>query len=252
MSEDNQNTNQDNALSATIAELTGMLASAGTASATYTPPPRYRQVGGKWEIYDGPGLIDSNGNLLDRDGQPYFYNTDTDPGALYASLSPGKRAEVLQTLNDRGFYRSGKPGDFASDLNALALGMEYANIFGISIDRAVNEIRANIPQQGGGGGAGATRYRVSNPDDVKGVARQVSRDTIGREFTPEELDRFASSFRQQELQYQQAARNATVAVENPSAQTAAESFAQQIAPTEANAYKYLGYVNKFFNSVGGL
>jgi hypothetical protein len=36
------------------------------------------------------------------------------------------------------------------------------------------------------------------------------------------------------------------------ADIAAQQFSQELAPTEANAYKYLGYVDKFFNSIGGL
>lgn len=241
----------NNSMWAGLANIANQITSAAsTGNANYQPPTRYRQVNGKWEIYDGPGLVDTTGNLLTRDGQPFYYNNDYDPGTVYAGLTPGKRAEVLQTLNDKGFYRSGKPGDFASDLNAISTALEYANIYGISFDRAINEIGANIPSQGGGGGAGAVRYRVSNPDEVKMVARQVSQDTLGREFTQDELDRFAASFRQQELGYQQSAVGGGVVTESPSAQMAAQTFAQQVAPTEANAYKYLGYVNKFFNKAG--
>lgn len=251
--ENNQQQNSGGSVWGGLANLANQIAAAGAAqTAQYQPPARYRQVNGKWEIYDGPGVIDTQGNLLTKDGQTFYYNSDYDAGSFYASLTPGTRAQILGTLNDKGFYRSGKPGDFASDVNAIGLAMEYANIYGISIDRAINEISANIPSQGGGGGSGAAvRFRVSNPDEIKLVAKQVSQDTLGREFTPAELDKFAATFRQQELGYQQAAAGgATVVTEPPSAQVSAQSFAQQVAPTEANAYKYLGYVNKFFQAVG--
>lgn len=241
----------DNGVWSGLANIATQLATAGAQqTAAYQPPARYRQVNGKWEIYDGPGLVDTKGNLLTRDGQPFYYNNDYDPGAVYAGLTPGTRAEKLQILYDKGFYRSGKPGDFASDVNALGLAMEYANMYGISIDRAFTEIAANIPSQGGGGGGAAVRYRVSNPDDVKAVARKVSQDTLGREFTENELNKFVATFRSQEIGAQQAARSSSVVTDSPSAQTSAETFAQQVAPTEANAYKYLGYVNKLFNAVG--
>lgn len=235
-----------------LANIASQLATAGSQQqAAYQPPARYRQVNGKWEIYDGPGLVDTKGNVLTRDGQPFYYNNDYDPGAVYAGMTPGTRAEKLQILYDKGFYRSGKPGDFASDVNALRMAMEYANIYGISIDRAFNEIASNIPSQGGGSGGGAAvRFRVSNPDDVKAVARKVSQDTLGREFTETELNKFVATFRQQEIGAQQAARTSTVVTDSPTADTSAASFAQQIAPTEANAYKYLGYVNKLFSAAG--
>lgn len=226
-------------------------AGGGVPQDQYKPPARTTVIDGQTVQYTGPGIVDSKGNLI----QESYYDPDVDAGNLYASLSPDSLARLTDTLFRKGFYRSGEPGDFISDKNAIANLYDYANIYGRDITWAVNNLRASVPDSAAmsrvGSGA-ARRYRKSSPDDLRIVANRVAQDTLGRELTADEQQRFIAAYQGQEIAAQRAAYSSSTFTEAPSADVAAQQFAQQAAPTEANAYKYLGYVNKLFNAVGGI
>jgi hypothetical protein len=91
---------------------------------------------------------------------------------------------------------------------------------------------------------------VSPKATISDTANRVALETLGREFTEQELERFVSSYNEAELAYQQQEEGVTEYA--PQMNAAAEEFAQQSAPKEADAYAYLGQVNTFINSLGAL
>lgn len=250
-------TGQDNGgqygelIGSAISRILGLGGSSGVPQDQYKPPARTAIIDGQTVQYTGPGIVDSKGNLI----QESYYDPDVDAGNLYASLSPDSLARLTDTLFRKGFYRSGEPGDFISDKNAIANLYDYANIYGRDITWAVNNLRASVPDSAAMSRVGsgvARRYRKSSPDDLRIVANRVAQDTLGRELTADEQQRFIAAYQGQEVAAQRAAYSSSTFTEAPSADVAAQQFAQQAAPTEANAYKYLGYVNKLFNAVGGI
>jgi hypothetical protein len=216
----------------------------------YKPPPRQVIVDGKWQTYTGAGIVDARGNLVSEN----FYDLSVDAGAFYQSFSPAKLATVTDTLFRKGFYRSGQPGDPISDINAIANLLDYSNIFGRDYNWSLVNLEYTVKDQQtvGRGGDGSRTYRVSSADDLKLVAKRISAETLGRELSDAEADYFAKAYQQQELQFQKSAAGGGTVVEPAAPDVEAQKFAQAVAPTEANAYKYLGYVNKLFSSVGSV
>lgn len=219
----------------------------GSAKQTYNPPPRYYSPGGSSfpaVKYDGPNLLDSAGNE-----QPVYDTSDEYAKYVYGTLSPSSRQLAFSVLKDKGFYGGGKIGDFSSDINAIQGWLDYSNTVGYTSDRALKHMLSSLPSSKSATGNYRPRINVSSPDDLKVVAKKVSMDTLGRAFTEAEADKFVKAYQAQEIGYQQSSGGG-VSVQIPSADVAAEKFAQESAPTEAQGYKYLGYVNQFFDAIG--
>jgi hypothetical protein len=125
-----------------------------------------------------------------------------------------------------------------------------SNLAGVTRERYIQQLLRDRPDVGGRGGA-PRRYRVTNPEDLKAVFKRVSQETIGRDFTDDEAMRAVQTYQQQEVAAQQAAYGGGTATQVMGADVFAQQFAQQIAPTEANGYKFLGYMNRIFNAAGG-
>lgn len=223
-----------------------------SATSSFGFPGRAVQQGSHGsKMYYGPGLVGTNRQILidPNTGQPSTYNPKVDAPAVYAQMSPANRAVVLQILYQKGLHPS-TPGKFDADVSAFQNLLEYASAGGVTMERALNELQQNVPDynkssRGGGGGVTA---RVTSPEDLKAVAKQVAQNTLGRSFTDAEANQFVAAYQSQEKAYQNTVGG--VAVQAPAADVAAESFAKQVAPTEANGYKYLGYMNKLFSAIG--
>ena len=215
----------------------------------YAPPPRYaKDANGRWYVYEGAGLVTLDGKISE-----VYYDINDDPGKFYAAMTPAERIEVLSKLNDSGFYTAGNIGNYASDLNAISAWLEYSNNAGLDREAALNQIvstGATMPKTRSGGTP--RTYKTSNTDDLKVMAKKISQDTLGRMMSDEELSRFVASYQQSEIDYQKSRYAGATTEDMQPADIAAQEFSQELAPTEANAYKYLGYVDKFFNSIGGL
>jgi hypothetical protein len=215
----------------------------------YLPPPRYaKDPTGKWFVYEGAGLVTLDGKISE-----VYYDINDDPGRFYAGMTPAERLEVLGKLSDSGFYTAGDIGNYASDLNAISAWLEYSNNAGLDREAALNQIVSNgaiMPKKRTGGTPRV--YRTSNTDDLKVMAKKISQDTLGRSMTDEELSRFAATYQQSEIDYQKSIYAGRTTEEMQQSDIAAQEFSQELAPTEANAYKYLGYADKFFNAIGAL
>lgn len=175
------------------------------------------------------GVVDSSGRLL-----PY-YDPYADGDRIFYQQNPQKLNQLVMDLQSVGFNVGSQP----QLISALTELIKQSNAVGYTWDVTLQMMKDNLPFKVSRGGGGV---RVSNIDDLKAIGRQVARQVIGREFTAEESNAFALAY--QGLQRSQGAGA-------PSADVYAEKFAQEKAPEEATAYKYLDYVNQLIAAVGG-
>ena len=202
-------------------------------------------------MYTGPGLVDSDGQVLtrkDEDGNevPYLYNPMQDGYNAYVTASPQERELVADTLRDAG-YTIENVEDY---IVGYAMLFERANLAGLSFDRVWREFKMYAPKVQKK--VSRPTYRVTSSDDIKAVAKSVAYQTLGRAFTDEEADQFVKTYQQLEVSTQQAAAGGGVVEATPDIGVAAEQFAQKAAPSEADAYRYLGHANAFFKSLGAI
>jgi hypothetical protein len=217
---------------------------AAAETITYKPGERLIVVNGKWQVYKGPGLVDANGKIVTES----YYNLTNEPGRLWASYNPRERAAKMEQLVSAGFLSTAGLDDYSSQINGIAQWLQASNYLGLEKENTLASFLAGGPQISRGGG-GSPNYVVSNPDELKLIAKKVSQETIGRELNDEDIDRFVKAYQAQELQAQ---KGSGVTTRVAGADVVAQEFAQESAPTEAAAYEYLGYVNKFVDAIGSL
>lgn len=215
----------------------------GADVVTYSPGERLIVVNGKWQVYKGPGLVDANGKVVTES----YYNLTAEPGRLWASYNPRERAEKMEQLVAAGFLSTAGLDDYSSQINGIAQWLQASNYLGLEKENTLATLIAGGPKISRGGGS--PKYVVSNPDELKLIAKKVSQETLGRELNDEDIDRFVKAYQAQELQAQ---RGSGVTTRMAGADVVAQEFAQESAPTEAAAYEYLGYVNKFVDAIGSL
>lgn len=212
-------------------------------SSPYQPPPRKVIVDGQVNNeYTGTGLVNKNNQFefYDESGAPGNYNLRNDPLQLYLSL-PQEQLDGLLGLMENAGYRVNTRGQQLAAIEEL---MEASNVIGRTYDVTLRELGMKAPAMA----QSAPRYRVSAPGDILSVGNEVAKRTLGRAFTDEEGQRFVNSYQQAELGFQQAGSGVVTAP--PGADVAAQQFAEQAAPTEAQAYKYLGAVDMLMRNVG--
>ena len=236
----------------TAMEDLGALKGQETASdvVTYTPGERLIVEKGKWKIYDGPGLVNARGQVEKIQGSPFTYDLENEPGRLWASYNPRERAEKMEQLVSAGFLSKSGLDDYSSQLNGIAQWLQASNYLGLEKENTLSTLIAGGPKINRSGGGGSTpSYVISNPDELKLIAKKVSQETLGRELNDEDVDRFVKAYQAQELQAQKASG---VVTRVAGSDVAAQEFAEATAPTEAKAYQYLGYINKFVDAIGSL
>jgi hypothetical protein len=197
--------------------------------------------------YTGPGLVGFSNNVEEDNYQV----TDGLIRDVYSSLMGDSRANTLAILKQKGFYGNRPIGVPENDLEAIQQWLEESNLAGVTKERYLQEMLKNRPDYGGTGGGAPRRYRVSNPDDLKAVFKRVAQETIGRDFSDDEAMRAVQSYQQQEIAAQNALYAGGTATEVMGADVFAQQFAQQVAPTEANGYKFLDSINMIFRATGG-
>ena len=251
MSEKND-TGTDSELAAAIrSELSNYLTSAPADQQTIWPARFITGAspgggGGQTRNYTGSGLVGPRNTI--EQGQ--YDITDGLVRDVYSSLQGDARQNTFDILEAKGFYGSaGRSGDPDDDLRAITQWLDESNLAGYTKERYLFELMKNPDRVRKTGGA--RRYQVSNPEDLKAVFKRVAQDTIGRSFTDQEAAQAVQSYQQQELAAQRAAYGGGTVTQVMGADVFAEQFAQQIAPTEANGYKFLGFMDSIFRSIGG-
>ena len=194
--------------------------------------------------YRGPDLVGFSNNTE----EPQYNITEGLVRDVYSSLL-SNRQSTLEQLKEFGFYGNRNVGDPDADLRAIEQWLDESNLAGVTRERYLVELAKTGRRERSAGAP--RRYRVSNPDDLKAVFKRVAQETIGRGFSDEEASQAVQAYQQREIQAQQAMYSGGTMVEQPAADVFAQQFAQQVAPTEANGYKFLGYMNQLFQAAGG-
>lgn len=210
----------------------------------FRPGTRYIVEDGRRVAYNGPGIVSRDGRLL-REG----YYSESDVYSQY-SVSPAARQTLLKKLIAAGFLEKNSLGNFNSEINAIGEWLNFANTLGVEAGWALDQRLSEGPMIGRGGGGAAVTLRRSNTQDLATIVKSVSQDTLGRQISDAEAQQFAAMYQQQEIGYQQRAMRGGTVEEPMSLETSAKAFAQNVAPGEAAAYEYLGYMNKLFNMIG--
>ena len=210
----------------------------------YNPPTRELVVDGQRQPYDGPGVVNRRGELelFDDANNPRFYYPRDEAVQLYYSLPSEQKMMVLDIMERKGY----QTGTAARDINAFEDLLITANRLGRTWDVTLRELDQIAPDVADR----APRYRVSSRADIAEIANHVAQRTIGRSFREDEVQKFVAAYQGQEVGFQQRMSGAGVVEEIPSVDVAAEQFAEQIAPTEANAYKFLGAIDMLRGSIG--
>lgn len=241
MTNGNDNQNQDDFFSRIEQRRKEQLEAEAERAAAGRPTRVIVGPSGRFQEYNGPGLVTEDGRIL-RDtetGQIITqYNLDADPEQYYRSISPAARNTLMAKLYKAGFFSVGKPGDFRDELNALKNAMYASNLFGLELNHVANARLAQMPVQPGTG----VRRRVTATEDLKTIARQVSRQTIGRELSEEQLNKFVVSY--------QGTERAGGGEQPMSPDVAAQKFTQEQEPIESRGYQYLSYMKDLFSSLG--
>lgn len=175
--------------------------------------------------YIGQNLVDSNG-VISRSQ----YSEDEAYSELARFQSAAARKNFLTTLQALGLYGNSKVSSngFANrDLSAVRQAMLYANAEGVTLDRAVAMMQADpsVRQAAISG----RRVRTTATQDLRTVFKQVSLNTLGRQLSDAEVDKFVKAYNRSEVS--EAMGGATVA----SPQVAAQEAVMSAAPEEAAA-----------------
>ena len=133
--------------------------------------------------YKGDLLVDAKNNIARRQ-----YNVNSEPLGLLRSLGTNAvRLQYLDTLYQKGFYRSGKPsanGLSGSDQAAMGNLLEYSNAMGRTWDVAFLEVTSLENERSLGG---AAAVRVTAKEDVREYVNRDSLDLLGRVLTRAEF-----------------------------------------------------------------
>jgi len=134
--------------------------------------------------------------------------------------------------------------------NSFALGVvdnqtrsAYAEVLGVANKELLTaeEALALIQQQAVKlKSGGVTRYKISNPADIKAVINQSAQTLLGRSLDDKQLDAMVRAFQQQEVTAQKAYQAGGVATEAPSVQQFAtkrieKDFGEQVDTRRLNS-----------------
>lgn len=192
----------------------------------YIPPPP-KNVSTK---NTGSGVYDPNGNLLP------FYNLNTRPGEILASLDEKSRKKFIDTLYNRGWYGSKKPGNGLSDNDKAAMSdlLYISNLQGRTWEQVFSSV-AQAPTSAGSSSGSRVPYTAT--EDLVEIANRTALSTIGRKLTADEAAKFSQA-------YQGVQRaDATGGAPAPSADVYFQNRIQKQYGAESEGYKYLSAIS---------
>jgi len=207
---------------------------------------------------DTPGLVDGSGVIQTRpqempDGSveqiPFYYDLDADAKDLYYSMDAERRQHLLEILDRKGV----PTGTWQQDLRAFQILLSESNSLGKTYEVTLRDIVEKVPDVEPDAPRVAP-VRVTNPADIRKAARVAWKSYVGREPNEEEMNQLISGFQAVQVGAQRAGEGQSggTVTAAPSLATYVEEQAYQIAPTEANAKKYLDAANMLFDNVKGL
>ena len=178
--------------------------------------------------YSGEYLVDENRLIVRKPYDVSSAGTDV-YDELYA-MKDGERINVLNLLQSRGFYGTGKASKgvpVAKDRTAFKEFLGYANSKGYTWQSMLGDLAA-APAVYSGGGSGGTRIRVTSSEDIGAYIKQASLDKLGRTMTKDDVDTAIAAIQKQQID------RASSKMDAPSLSVAAE---QQVSKLQGNAEK---------------
>lgn len=206
-------------------------------SENYLPPAQVVEKGQKRSV---SGVVDY-GNKIEP-----FYDLNTRPGEILASVDDVTRSKLINTLYSRGWYGGRKPqgglGD--NDREAMRNLLYISNLQGVTWNRTLDTI-AQAPISGEG--SQGRVVQVASTQDLMEIANRTALSTIGRKLSEAEARKFSAA-------YQQAQRGEAygAAEQAPSAEVFFQNRIQQKYGADTEAYKYLSAMSKVANMLGGM
>jgi len=213
----------------------------GTAASSevpWRPPTRLvrNPSTGEFIEYSGPGIVDSAGNVMQDEAGNYMleYDLNTEPVKLYFSLDPIQRQTLLDVMESKG----ASVGTPDRDIRAIGQLMTYANNLGRDYETTLRMLDQMLPDKE----EQKPRYRVSSSQNLRAVFDEAAKATIGRGFTDEEMARAISGYQAGERGVQSVESGVVESMASP--EVYGMDFARQVAPTEAQAFTYLGFMDR--------
>lgn len=165
--------------------------------------------------------------------EPKYFQEDLD---RLSSLSRPTIAAWQSQLNAAGLLGDTFTIGVVDNATRSAYGavLATANREGIEDTEALKLIQQNRIKIGGGG---VSRYRLTNPSDLKAVIRSVAQNAIGRTLDDADVNRLVALFQAEELSAQKKYQAGGAVTEAPSAQAFVEGRIAQDFGEEVNTRK---------------
>jgi hypothetical protein len=190
--------------------------------------------------YIGQNLVDSNG-MIAR-GQ---YDVENEAYDILVNFgTTAERLTKLRALQSRGLYGSSKVGATGFDSQDLSVAKDlarYANARGVTADVALNMLLTEFAPQGTG-----RKIRTTAKEDIRATFRSVARNTLGRDLSPAQIERFVKAYEGMEV------TEGTGGVKAPSIQSAAQATIDTQYGAEAGAVGMLSLFDLMDEKIKGL
>jgi hypothetical protein len=185
------------------------------------------------------GIVTEKGEALP------FYDLNTRPAEILASIDEVTRKKLTATLYARGWYGGNKPqgglGD--SDREAMRNLLYISNLQGIPW----NNTLATMEQAPISDPAGGRVVQVASTEDLMEVANRTALSTIGRKLSDAEARKFSAAYQQA-----QRAEGYGSAEQAPDAGVFFQNRIEKKYGAESDSYKYLTAISKVANMLGGM
>jgi len=201
--------------------------------------------------YTGQGLVNRFGDIVTSPlGQMYYVPDDAE--TMWSAKSPANKDLLAQWLVTSGYLDAKQAGNANSVIGSLQDAMNDANRWGFEVENYLSKASAgDLPSRPRSSSSGQIRtYRTTNSLDIINSANTVAQNTIGMRLSDAEAAQFAQQYQAQEVSFQKSLYGGGQVTDPPSLESAALSFIQQTRPQQEAGYKYLGYMNQLFDSIG--
>ncbi len=221
------------------------------------------------QILTGPQSEHGGGGKLQTESKSNYTNTERLYKSFLAMSHSNKNAymQIQGQLYDAGFYGDsprasvhwGLLDDSSRDAFKRALDNYVAASTGAEVPITWNEFLADQAKQGrinqsqggvGGAGPGAAppQVQLTDPAQIAAYATRAAEDMLGRAATPEEINKFVSSFQSQQREAQLSTASSAT---QPDLGAGAFAFIGQEDQGEASAHQARAYNNALLNKLLG-
>lgn len=223
-------------------------------------PAQSAALSGVTRIKGAIPVIINRGYSLSLDPQggpaPEVKNYQDVLTGLY-QLPADQLASLQQELLAGGFYQDDAyykgtkrvvPGLADGDtFNAWKEAVTRAAASKKTVDEVLTEAVQKTTAAGGPGAAAKTAVRLTNPTDLRDIAKQEAQSLLGRNPDPGFLDNYVAAYHQQETAGQTIDATTGQLVQAPDPRTFARQLLRQLYPVDVGVNDYLNVGNELVN-----